>query len=193
MEDSTPNQKSVLDHKGADASHSPTDVNTVIKSTRKHDPLLPISVVGGLVGMLIGILPATIWLLIFGASFSPLYIFLPLIIYLGIKIFKGYNGKRGIITTCIFTLIGTYLTMLSCQAALEVAKYYKYHMSFLSVPLVTITKIGKSNALPGPLFSAAYVFPAVFIILGVLLAYELLMQIKETTTLPEPDVNTEIE
>lgn len=191
MEDSTPNQASVLDNENTDASEMHNNVKAVIKSAGKHDALLPISVVGGLIGMLVGILPATIWVLIFGVSFSPLYIFLPLIIYLSIKIFKGYHGKRGVITTFIFTIIGTYLTLLSCQAALEVAKYYKYNMSFLSVPLVTITMIGKDNALPGPLLSASYILPVVFVILGALLAYELLMQAKVPAAIPEPTLNTE--
>ncbi|SHH64997.1 hypothetical protein SAMN02745823_00621 [Sporobacter termitidis DSM 10068] len=156
----------------------------------RHDALLPVSIVGGLVGMLVGTLPATICAAIFGRAFSPLYAFLPLFIYLGIKLFKGYDGKRGIITVAVFSAIGFYLTLLSCQA---VAYLILYKMLFLNLPLVTISLIGQSNVLRGPAISSAYVFPFVFTLFGVFLSEELMRQKKAPATVPEPAESSEAE
>jgi hypothetical protein len=161
-----------------------------LKIIGKHDVLLPISIVGGLVGMLAGTLPAAIWALLFGFSFSPMYIFIPLIIYRVIKIFKGYTGKRGFAAICIFSVFGFYLTILSCQASADVLKY---GMSFLNLPLVTATLIGKSEAFSGSAFSSAYIFPFLFSLLGVMLTRELLMHKNEPTAVPAPVIIAEAE
>lgn len=137
----------------------------------KYDALLPISVFGGLVGMLAGTLPAAVWVLIFGVSFSPLYVFLPIFIYWGIKAFKGCRDRRGFAVCCILSVIGFYLTFLSCAAALDVLKF---GMSFLNLPLVTITLIGRTTTLSAPFFSSVYIFPLLFTILGILIVYELM-------------------
>lgn len=150
----------------------------------RHDALLPVSVVGGLVGMLVGTLPATICSLIFGRAFSPLYVFLPLFIYLGIKIFKGYSDRRGVIMVAIFSALGFYLTLLSCQAA---AYVLRYQMFILNIPLVTISLIGQANVLRGPAFSSAYILPLVFALLGIFLSEELMMRKKEPVSVPEPE------
>ncbi len=171
MEDATPNKENLLENETANLRLSGT-----------HDAQLPISVVGGLIGMLIGTLPAAIWVLIFGVTFSPLYVFLPLLIYWGIKFFKGYRGKRGFIIICFYSVIGFYLTILSCQAAIDVIKY---KMLFTSLPLVTITMIGKIESLSGLKFSSAYVFPTLFVLLGAMLTLELLMHKNETAAAPE--------
>jgi hypothetical protein len=138
----------------------------------RSDVLFPATLVGGLLGMLDGTLPASLWYLIFRASFTPLYVLLPLCIYLGIKLFRGFTGRRGMIALCVFSVIGFYLTLLSIQAA---AYIMKFQMLFLNLPLVTVTLIGQRGVLTGPVFSSEYAFPFVFSLLGVFLAKELLM------------------
>lgn len=147
-----------------------TGESSGLKHYARHDALLPISIVGGLCGMLVGTLPAAIWVLIFGKSFSPMFMFLPLTIFWGITAFKGCTQKRGFIVTCVFSVVGFYLTVLSCQASLYVLKY---KVLYLNLPFVTATLIGRSDALPGPILSSAYIFPFVFTLLGVFLVYEL--------------------
>lgn len=156
-----------------------------IRLSGKHEVILPVSVVGGLLGMLAGTLPATVWVLVLGFSFPPLYALLPFFIDLGIRIFKGYTGKNAVIITSVFSAFGLYLTALSCQAALYVIKY---HMLFLNVPLVTSLMIGKGGVLPSPLFSSANVFPLIFTVCGVLLVKELRMK-KAKTDIPPAAVS----
>jgi hypothetical protein len=137
-----------------------------------HEAIVPISIVGGLVGMLVGTLPASLWALLTGRSFPPTYLLLPILVWLGLKVFKGFTGLYGFIVTAAFTLAGFYLTLVSCQAADHIVRY---RMSPFSLPLVTAAMIGRSGTLPGPLFSAAYLLPFVFAAVGMALAYELLM------------------
>jgi hypothetical protein len=131
----------------------------------------PASIVGALVGMLVGTLPASLWALIFGFSFTPLYILVPLCVYAGIRILRGCDGRRGFILLVVFSLLGLYLTALSVLATADVLKY---KMPVFNLPLVTITMIGQKGALPSPAFSAANVFPVVFTAIGAAVSYELL-------------------
>jgi hypothetical protein len=153
----------------------------------RRDALFLPTFAGGLVGMLAGTLPAAIWFLVFRTSFAPMYIFLPLLIYLGFRIFRGYNGRRGLLMLCIFTMVGFYLTLLSVSAAAYVTYY---HMSSLSFPLVTVTLLGQRGVLTGSFFSSAYIFPLVFMLLGVFLAEELLMRKAAPAQAPEMDDET---
>jgi hypothetical protein len=145
----------------------------------RPEALLPVSVVGGIVGMLIGTLPASVWVLLFGTSFSPMYVFLPLFIYLGIRVFRGCRDRRGFAVACILSVIGFFLTVLSCQAALDVLKF---KMLFLNLPLVTVTMIGGGGSLSEPVFSSTYLFPVLFTALGVMLVYELMLRPQEPGT-----------
>ncbi len=167
MEDSKPHKETISG--GAVSGRAGADAG--LKLRISHDALLPVSVVGGLLGMLAGTLPAAVWVLIFGKSFAPTYAFLPLLIFLGIRILKGCRDRRGFILACILSVIGFYLTLLSCRAALDVIKF---KMLFTGLPLVTAKLIGSSDAFAGPTFSPVYLFPALFTALGVLLVYELM-------------------
>ena len=138
-----------------------------------HEAHWPISVVGAFIGMLAGTLPASIWALVFSGVFTPLYVFVPLFIYYGIRIFRGYDGRRGFVLTLIFSLLGLYLTALSVLATVDVLRF---KMFILNLPLVTIGMIGKSGIPSSPFLSSANVFPVVFTAIGVALAYELLMK-----------------
>ncbi|NLA85689.1 MAG: hypothetical protein GX847_00075 [Clostridiales bacterium] len=171
MKDSTTTQKTIQKDEPSDAS-VPSG-NTGLRLSARYDALLPVSVVGGTLGMLAGTLPAAVWVLLFGASFEPTYVFLPLLIYLGIKTFKGSMDKLGFVVVCILSVIGYYLTVLSCHAALDVVKF---KMLFTSLPQVTAKLIGASGVFAGPLFSSSYVCTALFTIIGVMLVYELMRQ-----------------
>jgi hypothetical protein len=138
----------------------------------RYDAVIPVSVIGGLIGMLAGTLPAAVWVLLFGASFPPLYALMPLLIWLAIKVFKGLTGRGGVITTAVFSLFGLYLTLLSCQAADHILRF---RMSVFDLPLVTAAMIGRRGMLPGPVLSSAIVYPVIFTALGLFLAYELFM------------------
>jgi hypothetical protein len=156
-------------HRHADLTHR-HDESESFSQAGKHDALVPATVIGALLGMLAGTLPPALWVLIFGVSFPPLYLLPPLAIWLGIRVFKGHTGLHGVVVTTVFSIAGFYLTLLSCQAADHILRF---RMSAFNLPLVTAAMIGRSGALPGPAFSAAYVYPAVFAIIGLVLACEL--------------------
>lgn len=187
MEDSAPNLKTVLEKKDTDSARVVTGAKPRLRLTAKHDAMFPMTIVGSLTGMLVGTLPAALWVLISGVPFSPLYVFLPLCIYWGIKSFKGYTDRRGFALICIFTVIGFYLAILSCAAAAYVTSY---KMLFFNLPLVTITLIGNSDVFAGPIISSVYIFPLLFTILGVLLSHELLLHKNGLCVVSEPGIET---
>jgi hypothetical protein len=131
------------------------------------DGLLPISFVGGLLGMLIGILPATIWMIIFRSVFYPLFMLVPVFIYGGITLFRGCRDTRAVILTGVLSLAGAYLTAVFCQSAAYVAKY---KMSAINIPYVAADLIGKKGSLPDPFFSTAGILPLVFTVMGFFVA-----------------------
>lgn len=169
MEDSTTNPESIT-KLSQDEETAGTGEEAAVHLSGKRDALLPISVVGGLLGMLAGTLPAALWVVLFKVTFPPLFLFLPLFIYGGICVFKGCIHRRGFAVTCILSVIGFYLAVLSCQAALEVTKY---KMLVFNLPLVTISLIGRSTAFQSPFLSASYIYPILFTLLGIALIYEL--------------------
>jgi hypothetical protein len=181
-EDAAP--ESAEDTAVAEADGAAEEDTSDARTSRRHDALLPVTVVGGLLGMLAGTLPATVWYLIFGRSFSFMYLFLPLLVYLGIRLLRGYGGRRGIVAASIFTAFGFYLTLLSCRAAAFVL-YWK-GMSFVNVPFVTITMIGQRGVLQGSAVSTAYILPFVFTLIGMFLAGELLLAKRAPSPAPEP-------
>ncbi len=180
------------EHDASSTDDIPNDADVVASAATLEagsDAHWPISIIGAFVGMLIGTLPASIWALIFGFSFTPLYLLVPLCIYFGIRLFRGVDGKRGLILIIIFSLIGLYLTALSCQATVDVVRF---KMSILNLPLVTIAMIGKSGVLPSPAFSSANVFPVVFTAIGVMLTYEPLRKLKGSSENNHQNENTDI-
>ena len=144
-----------------------------LRKKRNPDAHWPISIVGAFAGMLVGTLPSSIWALVFDASFSPLYAFVPLCVYFGIRLFRGFTGKRGFILTMIFSLVGLYLAALS---SLAVEDILHYGMSVFYLPLVTIAMIGKGGLLSSSVISSANIFPIIFMAIGAAVSYELLMK-----------------
>ena len=134
-----------------------------------YNGLLPISLLAGLIGLLLGTIPAILSVFIADKVFYPLYVAGPLIIYFFNKLLKGGSGVRAIIVNAAFSLACAYLTMMSCQAA-RVALYYKIPVFHL--PTITALMLGRSGTLP--LSASAYAYPVVFTALGVLIAAELL-------------------
>lgn len=145
------------------------DANGFHMPTR-HEAIVPISVIAGLIGMLAGTLPASLWVLLFKSSFAPMYALLPVLIWLSLRLFQGFTGRNGFIVAAVATLPGLYLTLLSCQAADHILRF---RMSPFNLPLVTAAMIGRSDSLPGTLFSSAYILPIVFTAIGLVVTYEL--------------------
>ena len=83
---------------------------------------------------------------------------------------KGDKGIGGFVITVLLTALGVFLAPSFGAAALYAIKH---GISVLSVPLIVITMIGKSNFLTDISFSSAYVFPIVFAIIGLAAVWQI--------------------
>ena len=134
-----------------------------------YNGLLPISLLAGLIGLLLGTIPAILSVFIAGKVFYPLYVAAPLIIYFFNKLLKGGCGVRATIVNAAFSFACAYLTMLSCQVALyTIAR----GIPVFHLPTITAMILGRSGVLPPS--ASAYAYPVVFTALGVIIAAELL-------------------
>jgi len=148
---------------------SETDVESEVQPRRKGDGLMPTSIIGAFLGMLVSTIPAVIGVLLFKTNVHILFAAIPFCIFGGIIIFKGFRDKRALILTIIFTLIGAYLTLASCIAAEYVMSY---KMNIFNIPLVTLTKLISPEILKS--VTSDIVFPIIFMILGIAVSWEFL-------------------
>ncbi|MEL4105487.1 hypothetical protein AAFA46_01415 [Oscillospiraceae bacterium WX1] len=140
-----------------------------LKWRARYQVLLPMSIVGGFCGVILAVLPTTVLTYITGAVFWPFFILPPIFAYAGIRLFKGFDDRRAVVLAGFYTVLGVYLTALSCQAALDVIRF---QMSFLSIPLILLMSIGRHAAAKLSLFSAAVVYPLIFTMLGFIIIME---------------------
>ena len=139
-----------------------------MKKDVAYDGLLPISLLAGLIGLLLGPIPAIASVLITGKVFYPLFIAAPLIMWFFGSLLKGGRDVRAVIVTAAFSLAATYLTAVACQAAL----YTSFHeYPIFRIPVITALIFGRLGALPAS--ASAYVYSLLFTALGVFLASEL--------------------
>ena len=133
-----------------------------------YNKLLPATVLAALIGLLLGSIPAIAVTLILGKVFYPLFIVIPLLIYLFNKLLKGGRDGRALIVTIVFSLAGAYLTALACQATLYVLYY---DISVLQIPVITALVINRPGVLPSS--ASSYAYPLIFTVLGIFIAAEL--------------------
>ena len=159
---------------GADAgADESTDESGGKSRARFKDPayngLLPISLLAGLIGLILGVLPAILSVLILGKAFYPLFIAAPLLIYLFNSLLKGGRDIRAFIITAVFSFVCAYLTALAVQAALYT---HNYNESAFQIPVLLAMVIDKPWVLPAS--ASAYAYPLIFTALGVIIVAELL-------------------
>ncbi|UOO38423.1 hypothetical protein IZU99_03990 [Oscillospiraceae bacterium CM] len=141
-----------------------------LKWRARYQVLLPMSIVGGFCGVILAVLPTTVLTYITGTVFWPLFVLPPIFVYAGIRLFKGFDDRRAVVLTGFYTVLGVYLTALSCQAALDVIRF---QMSFLSIPLILLMSIGRHAAADVSLFSTAVIYPMIFTMLGFIIILEI--------------------
>lgn len=139
----------------------------------KEQGLLPISIVGALLGMLVGIIPSIIGILLFKSTYAVLFLTIPLGICGGIIMLKGYRDKCALILMIIFSLLGVYLTIVIYESAIFAVLY---NMSLFNIPLITILMFGSADIWSS--FSLNSIYAFIFVALGVWISWEILAKQK---------------
>lgn len=128
------------------------------------------SVLGGLVGMIIALLLCTVIHGIFGKTPYLTFFLFPLCICVMSLIFSGSLTKGGIITAAVFNFLGIIAYpafSAACDSVLDRA------LSPLSVPLVALTQIGKTNLLSSFSFTSQFVYPIIIAIIGIVITWQI--------------------
>ena len=135
----------------------------------KETKLLHLSVIGAIIGMLVGFIPLTLITYIMGRVYYPLYVIIALMIYLFVRLFRGGRDIRTMIFASVLSLYAAYIARLACLAALYI-RYYS--LSFTKIPGLVLEAFGKRGTIPD-VATSSFVYPLVFTLLGIVLAIEL--------------------
>ena len=130
---------------------------------------LPFSLLAALIGAILGLIPATACAFLFGIFFYPLFVAAPLLIFLFNKLFKGGRDIRTLIITAVFSLASAYVTALASQVSIYVSAF---GIPVSEIPRITYLLSTTEGAWPP--MDSAYIYPLVFVALGLGLAWELL-------------------
>ena len=125
---------------------------------------------GAILGML-----AALWLCqaiyaVSGRIYRLPFIAFPLFICGLTLLFRGGGRKLCLVLTIVFSAAGALLVPAGCLA---VDYAVRYGSVFLSVIPVTLVMVPDSRVITGASFSSAYVLPLAFIVVGILIAWEL--------------------
>ena len=143
-----------------------------------YNKLLPISLLAGLIGLVLGPIPAVAGALIFGRSLYPLFIAAPLLMHFFNKILKGGRDIRAVVIFSVFSLVCAYLTALLCLSA-SYSVVNSLNWSVFKILREALLLFGGFTYIPISLSASAYAYPLVFTALGVVLS-ALLMHSKQT-------------
>lgn len=99
-----------------------------------------------------------------------LFLLIPLAIGAANLLFKGSRRIPGLVITALFTALGVWIVPSFTAAAADIKAQ---RLSFFSLPLIAVTKIGKASYFTDFAFDTAHVFPFLFAVVGVLIVWEL--------------------
>ena len=134
-----------------------------------YNRLLPISLLAGLIGAIIGPIPAVLFTYFTGSVFYPLFVIAPLLACLFNSLLKGGRDIRALISIAVFSLLCAYITAIACRAALYILTQ---DISIFQIPLLVALAFGRSGVLPDS--ASAYAYPLVFTALGIVVTWEVL-------------------
>lgn len=97
-----------------------------------------LTLLGGIIGMLLGLIPSAVCILIFNKLYFIFLIFLPILICLFIRIFRGRRNLISIITGAILSLIGVYLTGFLIASGDLINSYGLPSFELLRLPILMI-------------------------------------------------------
>ena len=169
-DESEDSSESDVDVEGTDSDgEKPKTKVSVPLINPAYNRQLPISLLAGLIGAILGPIPAVLLTYFTGAVFYPLFVVAPLLAYLFNKLLKGGRDIRALIAVGVFSLLSAYTTAVACRAALYVLSQ---KISVLEIPLLVALAFGRSGVIPDS--ASAYAYPLVFTALGLFVTWELL-------------------
>ena len=132
-----------------------------------YNRLLPISLLAGLIGLILGIIPVVLGMYVFNNLVYPLFVAAPLFMFLFNKLLKGGNDFRAIIVIAVFSLVSAYITIIACLATLYTAIQ---GLPALQMPVYAAMFLGAFPTSP-----TIYLYTLIFTALGVCIAAELML------------------
>jgi len=172
-DDESDDDESDDDESDDDESDDDDDDDTVKISiiSRLKNPaynrLLPISLLAGLIGLILGIIPVVLGMYVFNNLVYPLFVAAPLFMFLFNKLLKGGNDFRAIIVIAVFSLVSAYITIIACLATLYTAIQ---GLPALQMPVYAAMFLGAFPTSP-----TIYLYTLIFTALGVCIAAELML------------------
>ena len=152
-----------------DITESPEPVQAEEASDMPSGGSAAVSLLAGLAGGVVG----TFLCAAGGGMTSTLGRFLFLLIPLAIGaadlLFRGNRGVPGLVITAVFTALGVFLVPSLTAAAVTAGTQ---GLSVFSIPLIALSRIPTANYFTGFTFDTAHVFPVLFAVIGVLIAWE---------------------
>ena len=152
-----------------DITESPEPVQAEEASDMPSGGSAAVSLLAGLAGGVVG----TFLCAAGGGMTSTLGRFLFLLIPLAIGaadlLFRGNRGVPGLVITAVFTALGVFLVPSLTAAAVTAGTQ---GLSVFSIPLIALSRIPTANYFTGFAFDTAHVFPVLFAVIGVLIAWE---------------------
>ena len=152
-----------------DITESPEPVQAEEASDMPSGGSAAVSLLAGLAGGVVG----TFLCAAGGGMTSTLGRFLFLLIPLAIGaadlLFRGNRGVPGLVITAVFTALGVFLVPSLTAAAVTAGTQ---GLSVFSIPLIALSRIPTANYFTGFTFDTANVFPVLFAVIGVLIAWE---------------------
>ena len=143
--------------------------NPSVPKGQDGEGLVYLSVLGAVIGIVAGLIPVTVWTYLCKTDFFPLYALCPLAVYLFMRLFRAEYDTSAIMILVFFSVLGTYLALLSCQAAYSVISF---KMSVMEIPILTVLSFGNPGILPRS--ASQIVFPVIFSALGIFTSIVLL-------------------
>jgi len=145
---------------------------------------LPLTIIACLLGAVIGAAPAALYTYFFESMFFPLFVIAPLLAYLLNRLLKGCRDCRAFAILTVFSLTSAYTTLIACRAAVFVLVN---DMPIIDIPTLVGYAFGRAGAVSWS--PSTIVYPLVFTVLGIFLAWELLRA--ERVAKLEPEASTE--
>jgi hypothetical protein len=152
------------------------------KNTAKKAEKWYMTLLGGIIGMLLGLIPSAVCILIFNKLYFVFLIFIPVLVCLFIRIFHGKRGVFTVITAIVLSLIGVYLTGFLIAAG-DLVSYYGlpafevFRLSFLMLGELNVYGVQVWHDLTHDIFNVIFILS--YLAVGMLFSWEFILRSAE--------------
>ena len=126
------------------------------------------TVLGALLGSAIGTIPLVLWTDYSGYTPRWLYALIPICAGLAIMLLRGRRGRLGVSLTAVFGCVCGFWAAVMCGGTGELARY---ELSPFAAYITSFERLGSGQALSNISLPSEYVFPVIFIAIGIFIAY----------------------